>query len=72
VPKFVDAECAETNGFNYLSLTLHGDPDDARVDDIGGDLTPEWGMHLVDANVAMGNLVRIAKRQAKAHTRRKR
>jgi hypothetical protein len=70
LPKFVDAECAETNGFTYLSLDVHGNPDDPRIDDIGGDLTPEWGMHLVDVNVAMGNLVRVAKRQARAYTMR--
>jgi hypothetical protein len=70
LPKFVDAECAETNGFSYLSLDVHGNPDDPRIDDIGGDLTPEWGMHLIDVNVAMGNLVRIAKREARAYTTR--
>jgi hypothetical protein len=63
----VDGECAETNGYTYLSLTVHGDTNDPRIDDIGGDITPEWGMHLIDVNVAMGNLVRIAKRQAHAH-----
>jgi hypothetical protein len=68
LPKFVDAECAENNGFTYLSLTVNGDPDDPRIDDVGGDITPEWGMHLIDVNVAMGNLVRIAKRQARAHS----
>jgi len=65
LPHFVDAECAD-NGFVYLALTVHGDPSDARIDDIGGDLTPEWGMHLIDVNVAMGDLVRIAHDQAKA------
>jgi hypothetical protein len=66
LPRFVEAECAEHNGFDYLSLIVHGDPADARVDDIGGDITPDWGMHLIDANVAMGDLVRIARAQAKA------
>ena len=37
-----------------------------RVDDIGGDLTPQWGMHLVDVNVALGNLVDLVGQQAKA------
>ena len=71
LPKFVDAECAETNGFTYLSLTVNGDPGDPRIDDVGGDITPEWGMHLIDVNVAMGNLVRVAKRQARAHSTRR-
>jgi hypothetical protein len=38
----------------YLALVVHGDPADPRTDDIGGDLTPDWGKHLIDANVAMG------------------
>jgi hypothetical protein len=38
-----------------------------RSDDIGGDLTPEWGMHLVDANVAMGNIEDLVATQAEAY-----
>jgi hypothetical protein len=71
LPRFVDAECAETNGVVYLSLIVHGDPADPRIDDIGGDLTPEWGMHLIDANVAMGDFVAVVKKQAKAHRRKR-
>jgi hypothetical protein len=66
LPKFLDAECAETNGFVYLSLFVNGDPADPRIDDIGGDLTPEWGMHLIDANVAMGGLVALVASQGNA------
>jgi len=71
LPRFVEAECVEHEGFVVLSLVVHGDPADPRVDDIGGDLTPEWGMHLVDVNVAMGSLVEIAKSQGRAHRRRR-
>lgn len=70
LPKFVDAECATANGITHLSLIVQGDPADPRIDDIGGDLTPEWGMHLVDVNVAMGTLVKVAKKQARAHRQR--
>ena len=49
---FVDAACAD-NGFSYLALTVHGNPNDPRIDDIAGDLTPEWGMHVIDVNVIM-------------------
>lgn len=72
LPDFVDAECAEHGGFHYLAITPRGDPADPRIDDIGGDLTPEWGLHLVDANVAMGDLVAVARSQAKAHRARQR
>jgi len=67
LPGLVDARCAESNGFSYLEITVHSDPADARIDNIGGDMTPEWGLHLVDANVAMGDLVAIAHSQARAY-----
>jgi len=66
LPRFVEAECAETNGFVYLALRPQGNPADPRIDDIGGDLTPEWGLHLVDANIAMGDLVALAQREGRA------
>jgi hypothetical protein len=50
---------------------VNDNPSDPRIDDIGGDLTPEWGLHLVDANVAMGDLVRLAAAQARAYQRRR-
>jgi hypothetical protein len=71
LPRFVEAECAKSDGFVYLSLFVNGDPADPRIDDIGGDLTPEWGMHLIDANVVMGDLVKVVKGQAKAHRRKR-
>jgi hypothetical protein len=72
LPKFVESECAEHEGFTYLAITVRGDSADPRIDDIGGDLTPEWGLHLVDVSLAMGNLVRVAKSQARAHVQRSR
>jgi hypothetical protein len=70
LPDFLSAQCAEHNGFHYLEITVHGDASDPRIDDIGGDITPQWGMHLVDANVAMGDLVTITKSQAKAFAKK--
>ena len=64
LPRFVEARCAVTNGFSYLSLIVHGDPADPRIDDIRGDITPQWGMHLIDASAAMGDLVEVARDQA--------
>ncbi len=65
LPGLVTSECISDGEFSYLQLTVNPDPG-PRVDDIGGDLTPEWGMHLIDANVAMGNLVDIVESQAQA------
>jgi hypothetical protein len=56
-----------------LEVTVHGVAADPRVDDITGDLAvngqilANWGLHLIDMNLAMGNLVEIVGRQAKAY-----
>ena len=67
LPDFLTGECREKDGFVYLAIHVDGDPADPRVDDIGGDLTPEWGLHLVDANAAMGDIVTLADNQARAY-----
>jgi hypothetical protein len=71
LPKWVEAECAETNGFVHLSIIGLGKPEDARADDLtGADITPDWGLHLVDANIAMGDLVTVAKNQSQAYCKK--
>lgn len=67
-PGFVEAECVQERGFSYLALTVNADPGDPRTDDITGDLTPDWGMHLIDVNVSIGNLIELARSQARAYT----
>lgn len=65
LPGLVTSECVEDGEFSYLSLHVNADPG-PRTDDVGGDLSPEWGMHIIDANVAMGNLVDIVDDQIDA------
>ncbi len=73
VPGLLSAKCATNENGSYLELAVHGNPSDPRADDIPGDLSvagrvqANWGMHLVDVNVAMGNLVEIVSKQAKAY-----
>lgn len=66
-PDMVTVECVDDGTYGYLQLTITT-ADGPRSDDIGGDLTPEWGMHLVDANVAMGDLVELVRTQSDAFT----
>lgn len=66
MPGLLSGECVSKGGYNYLEVTVHGDPSDARVDDIGGDLTPPWGLHLVDMQIEMDNLVALVRAQATA------
>ncbi len=65
-PGLVTAECVTTGASTYLQLTVNADPADPRTDDIPGNLTPAWGMHLVDVSVAMGDLVQVVGSQAAA------
>lgn len=65
-PGLVSAECVERDGFSYLEVTVEADPDDPRADDIGGDLTPEWGLHLQDVNLVMGDIVELVRSQSAA------
>jgi hypothetical protein len=57
LPGLVLGKCASQGAFNYLSVTVNADPSDPRADDIGGDLTPEWGLHLIDVSIVMGDIV---------------
>ena len=46
---------------------MKGDPKDPRTDDITGDLTPSWGLHLVDIDLAMGDMIDAVRRQRDAY-----
>lgn len=72
VPGLLTVQCASNEHASYLEVTVHGDASDPRTDDIAGDLIaggqvlPDWGLHLIDVNVAMGNLVDVVAQQARA------
>ena len=74
VPGLLTAKCASNeNATGYLEVTVHGDPNDPRVDDITGDIgrppniLANWGLHLIDVNLAMGNLLDIVGQQTKTY-----
>ncbi len=64
----VTAECVEQNGASYLSVAVKPAyaakgadlPGDLMV---GGHIVSDWGTHLVDVDLAMGNLLAIARQQ---------
>ena len=76
VPGLLSGRCVYDGTFNYLEMSVNADPNDARTDDIRGDLyqgteiSREWGLHLVDMTVVMGNLLDIVRQQAAAYTNR--
>ena len=60
-----DGKCV-SDARDWLSLTNTAQPGDARPTDVGGRITPVWGLHLLDMNLAMGDLVDLAGQQIKA------
>lgn len=64
LPGLIQGECIEQDGLGYLAITVNGDPDDPRVDDVGNDGLPGWGLHNIDVGLAHGDLVRLAQRQS--------
>jgi len=73
VPGMLSAECVSNEHGSYLAITVHSDPAGARAHDIAGDLVfhglvlQDWGLHLIDVNLAMGNLVDIVRQESKAY-----
>lgn len=71
-PGLLSAECVTTDKFHYLAVSVNADPNDPRTDTIVGDVVyggltlKDWGLHLIDMPVAMGNLVELANTQAQA------
>jgi hypothetical protein len=78
VPGLLTAKCSSNeNASGFLEVTVHGDPSDPRVDDIVGDLgvgnmvQANWGLHLIDVNLSIGNFVDIVRQEAKAYAAKK-
>jgi hypothetical protein len=77
VPGLLTARCASNENGSYLEVTVHGNPADPRADDIPGDIGPagrvqaNWGLHLIDVNLGMGNLVDLVAKQSKAYAAKK-
>ena len=54
--------CVTRNGAHVLLATPIGDAPQLRASP-----TPEWGLHLVDVNLALGNLVPVVRHQIRAY-----
>ena len=73
VPGLLAAECVSNERGSYLRVATKADANDPRTDAISGDvisngkILEDWGLHLIDVNVAMGNLVDIVAQQAKSY-----
>ncbi|HEX8205343.1 MAG TPA: DUF3089 domain-containing protein [Solirubrobacteraceae bacterium] len=60
------ARCAREARASFLKITPVG-----GAPDFTPSPTPQWGLHLTDANIALGDLVRLVRRQAEAYAARR-
>jgi len=73
LPGLLSGECVSDDKGSYLAITVNGNPADPRPDDIRGDVVmngqvvPQWGLHLIDVNLAIGDLVEVVKGQSAAY-----
>jgi hypothetical protein len=72
LPGLLSAQCINREGASYLAITVQADPADPRTDTINGDIVvdnavrTEWGLHLFDLHLAMGNLQALVRSQSAA------
>ncbi len=65
-PDLYSAHCMSQNGTTWLQVSAPIQPGDPRPV-VSQTLGPAWGLHLVDVNIALGNLVDLARSQAAAY-----
>ena len=76
-PGLLTAECVSNEHGSYLEITVNADPRDPRTDTVAGDVVSNgqiqanWGLHLIDVNLAIGSLVEIVGQEAKAYGSKK-
>jgi hypothetical protein len=68
----VSGECVNDGPLGYLTIRVNADPSDVRTDRIPGDvyllgsIAPGWGLHIIDMQVAQGDLIRLVRTQSAA------
>lgn len=71
-PGLLTGECVRDERGSYLSIRVNADPMDPRTDDITGDVVSggvklsNWGLHLIDVHLVMGDLLDLVAKQSKA------
>jgi hypothetical protein len=65
-PRQYSAQCEQVNGASWLQVTNVGPAGDPR-EQVKETISPLWGTHLADINLALGNLVRMVSFQARVY-----
>jgi len=73
VPGLITAECKFGLTGSYLSININADPKDPRTDEVTGDVVSngtvnlDWGLHLIDMHLTMGNMLDVVAAKVKAY-----
>jgi hypothetical protein len=73
----VSARCVHDGAVGYLAIRVNANPADKRTDNIPGDVIvlgaplPGWGLHLVDMNIAMADVIALIEAQRDAFLKRR-
>ncbi len=76
LPGMVTGACRQDENGSYLEIAVQRAPSDPRIEDVEGDIYAgwevqrNWGLHLIDFNVALGNLIEIVAQQSRAYLKR--
>jgi Protein of unknown function (DUF3089) len=65
LPNAYRGKCVNSNGAHVLMATALGGAQTAKPSP-----TPDWGLHLLDGQIALGNLIAIVKSETAAYLRR--
>lgn len=77
-PGLLSARCEGSGPVGYLAVSTAASPGPAQPRDAGGDLMAgsmvvrDWGLHMVDMHLVMGDLIALAQSQARAWERKRR
>jgi hypothetical protein len=66
-PQLYTGQCLSEGGATWLQVSAPITPGDTRQV-IGQTLGPTWGLHLVDVNIALGDLVDVARAEGAAYS----
>jgi hypothetical protein len=72
VAGLLKAQCKSNAFATYLEVSVERGLDSPASRDIQGDLAEGLGLHLVDMEVAMGNLIDLVGRQSRSYLDRAR
>jgi hypothetical protein len=73
VPGLLTAQCKDDGAHNYLAVTIHPTPGGQRTNVIvgdviiGGQTLKDWGLHRIDVNLTMGNLVDVVREEGRTY-----